>query len=55
MIHVISHPAKPDMRVLANPIRIDGQRLAQTPCSAFGADNAAYAGEPRAAKRAGSQ
>jgi crotonobetainyl-CoA:carnitine CoA-transferase CaiB-like acyl-CoA transferase len=55
MIKVISHPAKPDMRVLANPIRINGQRLEQTPCSAYGADNAAYIGEPRAAKRAGSQ
>jgi crotonobetainyl-CoA:carnitine CoA-transferase CaiB-like acyl-CoA transferase len=54
MIKVISHPAKPDMRVLANPIRINGQRLEQAPCSAFGADNAAYVGEPRAAKRAGS-
>ena len=55
MIKVISHPAKPDMRVLANPIKINGQRLEQAPCSAFGADNAAYVGEPRAAKRAGSQ
>jgi crotonobetainyl-CoA:carnitine CoA-transferase CaiB-like acyl-CoA transferase len=55
MIKVISHPAKPDMRVLANPIKINGQRLDQTPCSAFGADNATYVGEPRAAKRVGSQ
>ncbi|HEY5128389.1 MAG TPA: CoA transferase [Bradyrhizobium sp.] len=55
MIHVISHPAKPDMRVLANPIKINGQRLEQAPCSAFGADNATYVGEVRAAKRAGSQ
>jgi uncharacterized protein YfdQ (DUF2303 family) len=42
MINVISHPAKPEMRVLSNPIRINGQRLSQTPCSPFGADNAAY-------------
>ena len=27
MINVISHPLKPDMRVLANPIKINGQRL----------------------------
>ena len=27
MINVIAHPAKPDMRVLANPIKINGQRL----------------------------
>ena len=55
MIKVISHPAKPDMRVLANPIKINGQRLAQAPCSAFGADNATYVGEARPTKRAGSQ
>jgi crotonobetainyl-CoA:carnitine CoA-transferase CaiB-like acyl-CoA transferase len=54
MIHVISHPAKPGMRVLANPIKINGQRLDQAPCSAFGADTAAYVGEVRATKRAGS-
>jgi len=54
MIHTISHPAKPAMRVLSNPIRIDGERLAQTPCSPYGADNAAYVGEMRATERAGS-
>jgi crotonobetainyl-CoA:carnitine CoA-transferase CaiB-like acyl-CoA transferase len=54
MIHTISHPAKPAMRVLSNPIKIDGQRLAQTPCSPYGADNAAYVGEMRATERAGS-
>jgi crotonobetainyl-CoA:carnitine CoA-transferase CaiB-like acyl-CoA transferase len=52
MIRKISHPAKPGMRVLANPIKIDGQRLDQAPCSPFGADTAAYVGEVRAAKRA---
>jgi crotonobetainyl-CoA:carnitine CoA-transferase CaiB-like acyl-CoA transferase len=55
MIHVIAHPAKPGMRVLANPIKINGTRLDQAPCSPFGADTAAYIGEARAAKRAGSQ
>jgi crotonobetainyl-CoA:carnitine CoA-transferase CaiB-like acyl-CoA transferase len=55
MIHVISHPAKPGMRVLANPIKINGQRLDQAPCSAFGADNATYVGEMRATERASSQ
>jgi len=55
MIHVISHPARPGMRVLANPIRINGQRLDQAPCSPFGADNATYLGEMRVAERAGSQ
>jgi crotonobetainyl-CoA:carnitine CoA-transferase CaiB-like acyl-CoA transferase len=55
MIHVIAHPAKPAMRVLANPIKIDGRRLAQTPCSPYGADNATYVGEPRVAERARSR
>ena len=55
MIHVISHPAKPGMRVLANPIKINGQRLDQAPCSPFGADNATYVGEMRAAERTSSQ
>ena len=53
MIQTVAHPAKPAMRVLANPIKINGERLSQTPCSAYGADTAAYVGEVRAAKRAG--
>jgi hypothetical protein len=40
--------------VLANPIKINGTRLEQAPCSAYGADTANYIGEVRAAKRAGS-
>jgi crotonobetainyl-CoA:carnitine CoA-transferase CaiB-like acyl-CoA transferase len=55
MIHTIAHPAKPNMRVLSNPIKINGERLAQTPCSAYGADTRAYVGEIRAPKRAGSR
>ena len=42
MIHTIAHPAKPGMRVLANPIKINGERLDQAPCSSFGADTSAY-------------
>ena len=53
MIQTVSHPAKPVMRVLANPIKIDGERLAQTPCSPYGADTASYVGEMRATERAG--
>ena len=53
MIQTVAHPAKPAMRVLANPIKINGERLSQTPCSAYGADTTAYVGEVRAAKRAG--
>ena len=53
MIQTIAHPAKPAMRVLSNPIKINGERLSQTPCSAYGADTAHYVGEVRAAERAG--
>jgi len=52
MIQTIRHPAKPAMRVLSNPIKIDGERLSQTPCSAYGADTVAYVGETRATERA---
>jgi crotonobetainyl-CoA:carnitine CoA-transferase CaiB-like acyl-CoA transferase len=54
MIHVVSHPAKAQMRVLANPIKINGQRLDQKACSPFGADNASYVGGMRSTARAGS-
>jgi hypothetical protein len=54
MINVISHPLKSDMRVLANPIKINGQRLSQAPCSQFGADNPHYVGKERSAEPAGS-
>jgi crotonobetainyl-CoA:carnitine CoA-transferase CaiB-like acyl-CoA transferase len=40
MIHSLSHPARADLRVLRNPLRIDGQRLASRVCSPLGADNA---------------
>lgn len=53
MIRVMSHPAKAEMRVLANPIKINGQRLEQTPCSQFGTDTTAYVSGGRAAERAG--
>ena len=38
MIAHVPHPARPDMRVLANPIKINGQRLGQRVCSPMGAD-----------------
>lgn len=40
MVSAVPHPAKGDLRVLANPLRIDGERLAQAACSPLGADNA---------------
>ena len=38
MIRNTPHPARPDMRALANPIKINGQRLGQQVCSPMGAD-----------------
>jgi crotonobetainyl-CoA:carnitine CoA-transferase CaiB-like acyl-CoA transferase len=54
MINVIAHPERPEMRVLANPIRINGQRLSQASCSVFGADNSAYVGTVQSPAAAGS-
>jgi crotonobetainyl-CoA:carnitine CoA-transferase CaiB-like acyl-CoA transferase len=44
MVSTVPHPAKPDFKMLSNPIKIDGQRPAQAVCSALGADNAALLG-----------
>jgi crotonobetainyl-CoA:carnitine CoA-transferase CaiB-like acyl-CoA transferase len=49
MIAHVPHPQRPDMRVLANPIKINGQRLSQRVCSAPGADNEAILETPTAA------
>jgi crotonobetainyl-CoA:carnitine CoA-transferase CaiB-like acyl-CoA transferase len=38
MIRATPHPARQDMRALANPIKINGQRLDQRVCSAMGED-----------------
>jgi hypothetical protein len=38
----VPHPAKGALRVIANPIRIDGERLPQEACSPLGADNKKY-------------
>jgi crotonobetainyl-CoA:carnitine CoA-transferase CaiB-like acyl-CoA transferase len=51
MVRKVPHPANPDFRMLANPLKIDGQRLEQKVCSPLGADNEALLGDtqPRAA------
>jgi crotonobetainyl-CoA:carnitine CoA-transferase CaiB-like acyl-CoA transferase len=36
MIADVPHPVRPDMRLLANPIKFNGERLSQSPGSAFG-------------------
>jgi crotonobetainyl-CoA:carnitine CoA-transferase CaiB-like acyl-CoA transferase len=46
MIRDVPHPEKPNLRALANPIKVDGKRLDQAVCSALGADNATYLNPP---------
>ncbi|WP_422017466.1 CaiB/BaiF CoA transferase family protein [Reyranella sp.] len=45
MVASVSHPVKGELRVLANPLRIDGERLAQAACSSLGADNESLLGK----------
>jgi crotonobetainyl-CoA:carnitine CoA-transferase CaiB-like acyl-CoA transferase len=45
MTAVVPHAVKGKLRVIANPIRIDGERLEQAACSPLGADNATYLGK----------
>ena len=39
MVQALPHPSDAGFRVLANPIKLDGRRLAGAACSALGADN----------------
>ena len=39
MIHTVAHPANPELRLLSNPIKIDGGRLHSPVCASLGADN----------------
>lgn len=41
----VDHPARPDLRMLANPIRLDGARPALRPAPALGADTGAVLAE----------
>ncbi|MBL8327872.1 MAG: CoA transferase [Rubrivivax sp.] len=41
LLQNLPHPAAPDFRMLASPIKLDGQRLPGRVCSALGADSAA--------------
>ena len=45
MVSSVPHPLKGELRILANPLRIDGERLAQAACAALGADNEALLGK----------
>ena len=44
MVRTVPHPAKPDFKMLANPLKIDGERPAQAVCSPLGGDNEALLG-----------
>jgi crotonobetainyl-CoA:carnitine CoA-transferase CaiB-like acyl-CoA transferase len=48
MVCSIAHPMRPGLRVLANPLKIDGVRPEQRACSALGADNDAILAQERA-------
>jgi len=54
MIRNVPHPAKLGLRVLANPIKVNGKRLDQAVCSALGADNGVYLAEPAPQRAASS-
>src|SRR6266404_7865608 len=45
MVSTVPHPVRGSLRVIANPIRIDGERPAQAACSPLGADNATLLGK----------
>ena len=45
MVAAVPHPVKGSLRVIANPLRIDGERPAQAACSALGADNETLLGK----------
>lgn len=45
MVAEVPHAAKNPLRVIANPIRVDGERLSQQACSPLGADNKKYLGQ----------
>ena len=49
MVSNVPHPARPDLRLLANPIKINGERLSQKACPPAGADNDPVLGARRAA------
>jgi crotonobetainyl-CoA:carnitine CoA-transferase CaiB-like acyl-CoA transferase len=42
MVNSVAHPARKDLRVLSNPIRINGERMQQSVASPLGADNKEY-------------
>jgi crotonobetainyl-CoA:carnitine CoA-transferase CaiB-like acyl-CoA transferase len=49
MVRNIAHPARGELRVLANPLKINGARPEQRACASLGADNALLPPEPATA------
>lgn len=49
MVRTVPHPAKPDFKMLANPLKIDGVRPEQSVCSPLGAYNEALLGGTKSA------
>jgi crotonobetainyl-CoA:carnitine CoA-transferase CaiB-like acyl-CoA transferase len=47
MISQVRHPARPSFKVLANPLKFNGERLSQAVCSPLGADTEALLGARR--------
>jgi crotonobetainyl-CoA:carnitine CoA-transferase CaiB-like acyl-CoA transferase len=45
MVRSVPHPLLPTMKLLANPLKIDGERPSQKVCSALGADNKSMLGQ----------
>ena len=45
MVSAVPHPVKGELRVIANPLRIDGRRPAQAACHPLGADNDSLLGK----------
>jgi crotonobetainyl-CoA:carnitine CoA-transferase CaiB-like acyl-CoA transferase len=50
MVSTIEHPVNGAMRVLANPLRIDGERPEKRPCPPLGADNERLTGRRNSRK-----
>ena len=38
MVREVPHPERSDMRLLGNPLKLDGERLPAQPCHALGQD-----------------
>jgi crotonobetainyl-CoA:carnitine CoA-transferase CaiB-like acyl-CoA transferase len=45
MINTIAHPARPEMRIFANPLKLDGERVPQRAGPSLGQDTAAIRAE----------